>query len=155
MSPHNCSGNNKLYFWLRKKPKLSFVCGAFHHFRVERECNKETTTKGICFHKGMMVRIPVYALHHDPKIWPEPEKFNPYRFTVEEKAKHGPHDWIPFGSGPRKCIAVRLAFMEVKIAMIHLLRKYKIVRSVKTEVRLFLPWVGKWEMAQQGIRLCW
>ena len=84
--------------------------------------------------KGMIVTAPIYAIHHDPKIWPEPEKFNPYRFTPEEKAKHGSYDWMPFGAGPRNCLAMRLALMEVKIAVAYLVRKYKFVRSVDTEV---------------------
>ena len=82
----------------------------------------------------MLVTVPIYAIHHDPKIWPEPEKFNPYRFTSEEKTKHGAYDWMPFGSGPRNCIAMRLALMEMKISVAYLIRKYKIVRSVETEV---------------------
>ena len=84
--------------------------------------------------KGLLVQIPVYAIHHDPKIWPEPEKFNPYRFSHEEKAKHNLSDWMPFGAGPRMCIAMRLAILETKIAVAYLLRKYKFVRSVETEV---------------------
>ena len=77
---------------------------------------------------------PIYAIHHDPRIWPEPEKFNPYRFTPEEKAKHSSFDWIPFGAGPRNCIAMRMALMEVKVAVASLVRKYKFIRSVDTEV---------------------
>ena len=60
----------------------------------------------------------------------------PSRFTSEEKAKHGPYDWIPFGAGPRNCIAMRLALTEVKIAAASLIRAYRFVRTEKTEVRL-------------------
>ena len=82
----------------------------------------------------MVVTIPIYAIHHDPKIWPEPEKFDPYRFTPEEKAKHSVLDWIPFGAGPRNCVAMRLALTEFKIAIVYLIRNYKFVKSEKTEV---------------------
>ena len=64
--------------------------------------------------RGMLIQIPMYVIHHDPTIWPEPEKFDPYRFTSEEKAKHRPYDWLQFGSGPRNCLAMRLAQIEVK-----------------------------------------
>ena len=84
--------------------------------------------------KGMIVTVPIYAIHHDPKIWPEPEKFNPYRFTPEEKVKHDSYDWMPFGGGPRNCLGMRLALLEVKIAVAHLVRKYKFLRSIDTEV---------------------
>ena len=103
-------------------------------YRTQRECNKETTIKGITVHKGTIVSIPIHAIHYDPKIWPEPEKFNPYRFTKEEKAKHTAYDWLPFGAGPRNCLAMRLALTEMKIAVAYLGRKYKFLRSEKTEV---------------------
>ena len=93
---------------------------------------------GITVHEGTAVVAPIHAIHYDPKIWSEPEKFNPYRFTPEEKAKHSSYDWMPFGAGPRNCIAMRLALLEVKVALAHLLRKYKLVRSEKTEVNSLL-----------------
>ena len=84
--------------------------------------------------KGSIISIPIYAIHYDPEIWPEPEKFNPYRFTPEEKLKHGPYDWLPFGAGPRGCIAMRLGLLEIKIACVYLLRAFKFIKSEKTEV---------------------
>ena len=59
-----------------------------------------------------------------------------FRFTKEEKAKHTAYDWIPFGSGPRSCVAMRLALTEIKIAIVHVLKHYKLLRSYKTEVGL-------------------
>ena len=90
--------------------------------RIDRESNREVTINGLEIPKGMVVTIPIYAIHHDPKIWPEPEKFDPYRFTPEEKAKHSVLDWIPFGAGPRNCVAMRLALTEFKIATTSLLK---------------------------------
>ena len=84
---------------------------------------------------GMLIEIPIYAIHHDPNIWPEPEKFNPYRFTPEEKVKHTAYDWIPFGSGPRNCIAMRLAQVELKIVVVFLVRVFKFVKCEANEVR--------------------
>ena len=84
--------------------------------------------------KGMLIEIPIYAIHHDPKIWPEPDKFDPYRFTSERKAKHTAYDWIPFGSGPRNCIGMRLAQMELKVSVAYLVRAFKFTRCEKTEV---------------------
>ena len=104
------------------------------YFRVDREANKDIRINDVEIPKGMLVNVPIYAIHHDPKIWPEPDKFNPYRFTPEEKAKHNPYDWIPFGAGPRNCLAMRLALTEFKIAIVYLIRKYKFVRTEKTEV---------------------
>ena len=57
-----------------------------------------------------------------------------YRFTPEAKADRDPLAWIPFGFGPRNCIGMRLAKMELKIAMIKILQNFKISISDQTEV---------------------
>ena len=121
---------------------FTFRLRFFHFYRTERECNGATTLKGIDIQEGVLVVIPIRAIHYDPKIWPEPDKFDPYRFTPEQKAKHGPYDWIPFGSGPRNCVAMRLALVEFKIAVAYLVREYRFIRSDKTEVKIptFLSW---------------
>lgn len=54
--------------------------------------------------KGDKILIPMYSLHHDPKYYPNPDTFDPDRFTVEEKSKRPNGTFLPFGDGPRHCI---------------------------------------------------
>jgi cytochrome P450 len=54
--------------------------------------------------KGTRVLLPVFALHHDPKYYPDPERFDPERFCEEEKKKRPQFAYLPFGEGPRICI---------------------------------------------------
>ena len=53
---------------------------------------------------GMIILIPIYALHHDPKYFPHPEVFNLENFNDELNAKRPNHSYLPFGDGPRNCI---------------------------------------------------
>lgn len=54
--------------------------------------------------KGVIVLIPVYSLHYDHRYYPDPQTFNPERFSREEKAKRPNGTYMPFGNGPRVCI---------------------------------------------------
>ena len=56
------------------------------------------------------------------------------RFTEEEKADRHPMAWLPFGQGPRNCIGMRLAMMEIKFCVIHTLLKFKVKTCETTEV---------------------
>ena len=57
------------------------------------------------------------------------------RFTPEEKAKRHPCAYLPFGHGPRNCIGMRFALLEVKMTLISILQKYRVVLAPETEVR--------------------
>jgi cytochrome P450 family 6 len=54
--------------------------------------------------KGVRVVIPVYAIHHDPRYYPEPDRFDPERFSDEAKSSRPHFTYLPFGEGPRNCI---------------------------------------------------
>lgn len=54
--------------------------------------------------KGIPVILTIYGIHHDPKYYPNPDKFNPDRFSDENKHNILPGTYLPFGVGPRNCI---------------------------------------------------
>ncbi|KAI8786628.1 cytochrome P450 3A7 [Biomphalaria glabrata] len=101
-------------------------------FFLDRQCVESIDINGVHIPKGMVVLIPVYAIHNDPNFWPEPEKFDPERFTPENKETRHPYAFFPFGHGPRNCIGMRLALMELKIAIAAVLQRYTLVPCSKT-----------------------
>jgi cytochrome P450 family 6 len=74
-----------------------------------RECNKNYTLpeSDVKIRVGDQVIIPVYGLHHDPKYFPDPDVFDPERFTEEAKKTRPALSFIAFGDGPRQCIGRR------------------------------------------------
>ena len=103
---------------------------------LSRECAKDYDIGGIHIPAGLEVLIPVYFLQRDPEAWPDPEKFDPERFRGPAKDNRHPYQFMPFGTGPRSCIGMRFALMEIKIALVKCLLKYKFVQSPETQVPL-------------------
>nr|BAM73826.1 cytochrome P450 [Bombyx mori] len=82
--------------------------------------------------KDVAVGIPVWGLHRDPEFFPNPLKFNPERFSEENKHNIKPFSYMPFGLGPRNCIGSRFALCEVKVMTYQLLQHMEISPCEKT-----------------------
>ncbi|KAG5674637.1 hypothetical protein PVAND_004591 [Polypedilum vanderplanki] len=92
--------------------------------RIPREDFQVPNSK-IVIEKGVHVIIPVWGIHFDPEIYPEPETYNPDRFTPEEVAKRHNMSFLPFGEGPRVCIGERFAMVEIKLALAKILMNFE------------------------------
>ncbi|XP_004523264.1 cytochrome P450 6d3 [Ceratitis capitata] len=111
---------------LRKYPGLPFL---------NRECtkdfkipNSEHTIK-----KGTAIIISILGLHYDPDYFPDPQTFDPYRFT-EEKHSYNPDAYMPFGEGPHHCIAKRMGVINSKVVVIKMLANFNIEPKEKKEI---------------------
>ncbi|XP_018791796.1 PREDICTED: probable cytochrome P450 6a13 [Bactrocera latifrons] len=82
------------------------------------------------------VLIPSEAIQHDPRYYPEPEKFDPLRFTPEAMEERHPMTFLPFGDGPRNCIGLRFGRMQVLIGLAVMLRKYRFSVAPTTPIPL-------------------
>ncbi|KAK8767454.1 hypothetical protein V5799_005762 [Amblyomma americanum] len=91
---------------------------------------------GIKVKKDDMVAVPVYALHHDPQYFPDPLTFNPERFNEQNMASIHPYTYLPFGAGPRNCIAMRFALQTVKLSVLHTIKNVQLVRTEQTKIPL-------------------
>lgn len=54
--------------------------------------------------KGESIWLPLHMIHLDPDYWKEPEKFDPERFSDENKKNIKQSSYLPFGIGPRGCV---------------------------------------------------
>ncbi|XP_034488363.1 probable cytochrome P450 9f2 [Drosophila innubila] len=109
---------------------------------IDRECNKDITYvvdgKNVEIKKGEVIWFPVSGFHRDPKYFKNPEKFDPERFSDENKDNIQPFTYFPFGAGPRSCIASRFALIEAKAVIYYLLRDFRIVASKKSTIPMVL-----------------
>eukprot|EP01113_Clastostelium_recurvatum_P019284 TRINITY_DN2274_c4_g1_i1.p1 TRINITY_DN2274_c4_g1~~TRINITY_DN2274_c4_g1_i1.p1 ORF type:complete len:533 (+),score=122.55 TRINITY_DN2274_c4_g1_i1:116-1714(+) len=105
---------------------------------VARKCEEDDVLPcGVLIPKGMTVTIPIYALHHAPEIWGDPETFNPDRWedaneggasttTTTAAANKIPQGaYIPFLLGARNCIGSRFALLEVKALLAMTIQRYR------------------------------
>jgi cytochrome P450 family 6 len=87
---------------------------------------------------GTSITIPVYGIHYDPQHFPDPENYDPERFSEENKKNRHRHTYLPFGDGPRMCLGFRFALMQVKAGLATVIRNFE-VRSGKRTPNPFVP----------------
>ncbi|XP_017777370.1 PREDICTED: cytochrome P450 9e2-like [Nicrophorus vespilloides] len=115
---------------LRKWPPVPVVnrrCTVPFVLKAERPEEKDlhvTKENGII--------VPTIAMHYDEKYYPNAHKFDPERFSEENKEKINPYTYLPFGSGPRNCIGSRFALMEIKMFFAVALKFFTIEAIEKT-----------------------
>ena len=73
---------------------------------------------------GATVGIPMYAVHRLPRYWPNPEGFDPWRFTPERSAGRPQYAYFPFGGGPRRCIGMRFALVQMQLLLAAIVQQF-------------------------------
>ncbi|XP_050345938.1 cytochrome P450 9e2-like isoform X2 [Nymphalis io] len=109
-------------------------------YALDRICVKDynmgkpnsDATEDFIVRKGELIAIPLWCFHHDPKLFPDPMKFYPERFSEENKHNINPAAYMPFGLGPRNCIASRFGLCELKVLLYQIMLHIEISPSVKT-----------------------
>ncbi|XP_049814672.1 probable cytochrome P450 6a13 isoform X2 [Schistocerca nitens] len=110
--------------------------------------NNEVTVE-----EGTPIFVPVYALHHDAEYFPQPERFDPERFSEQNKAGRNPYVYLPFGEGPRNCIGMRLGLLQTKIGLAYLMSKFEVQRCEQTIVPMKFSTVSQVIMPVSGVQL--
>ena len=114
---------------MRKKPPVP---------SIPRRAVRDFTFKGFAIPAGTLVGINPLYTHHMPEIWPDPEKFDPLRFSEEAQRNRHRFAWVPFGGGAHMCLGLHFAYMQAKTFARHFLQNL--------EVSLEPGYQPKWQM---------
>ncbi|KAI4460032.1 cytochrome p450 [Holotrichia oblita] len=101
---------------------------------LSRVCTKDykVPDSDVILKENEEVNISVWGIHYDPEYYPDPHKFDPTRFTDENKSKRHQFAFLPFGEGPRICIGLRFGMMQVKVGLTLLITNFKFKLNPQT-----------------------
>ncbi|GFO05442.1 cytochrome p450, partial [Plakobranchus ocellatus] len=97
---------------------------------VTRECVEDCVIFGHEFRRGMVIRIMSGAIYRKEEHFEQFHKFMPDRF---KNGGHLKNAWMPFGLGPRKCVADRLALVILKLCIARILQQFHIAATEGTQ----------------------
>lgn len=122
---------------------------------LPRLCVEDYKVPGhdLVLESGTRIYIPMEGIHHNSDIYPNPDKFDPDRFTKENMYARHPAAFLPFGEGPRNCIGKRFGMMQTKIAILSLLRDFTFQICSKTPIPIKLDPMIMLTMSSGGIYL--
>ena len=83
---------------------------------------------------GTLLMLSPYITQHSPEVWPDPERFDPDRFTAEQAEGRPRFAYFPFAGGPRQCIGLDFALTEATLVVATILRHYHLEPTSSREV---------------------
>lgn len=102
---------------------------------TDRKALGDDKVAGIRIPHGSLVVSYLYGTHRHPDLWSNPEAFDPDRFNPEQVQNQAPFSYLPFGGGPRMCIGMQFAMMEMELVLKHFLERFDFVgRNDKVEM---------------------
>ena len=103
---------------------------------ISREATSDDVTAGTRIPKGTTVMLCPYVVHRNPKLWKNPDEFDPDRFAPQVADQTPRHAYFPFGGGPRVCLGKRFAMMEGVLIMAMIGQRYRLDLLPGAEIEL-------------------
>lgn len=115
-----------------------------------RAARTDTVLGGRCrMSQGDWALVMLTLLHRDPDVWPDPDRFEPERFTPGQARKRPAHAYKPFGTGQRACIGRQFALHEAVLALGLILHRYHLIPSDDYQLKI----AESLTLKPQGFRL--
>jgi cytochrome P450 len=112
--------------YLERVVKEAMRCYPPNPYASRGELRDDLTLGDYRVPAGSTLFYPIWAVHMDPRYWPEPDRFDPDRFTREASQGRPKFAFIPFGFGPRSCEGAVLGLIEVKLMLAVLLKRFEL-----------------------------
>jgi cytochrome P450 len=93
---------------------------------MEREAVSRDEVGGHRIPAGATILIPIHLVHHDPRLWPDPERFDPSRFLPEHVHDNPRGAYMPFGGGRRVCIGAGFSIMEATLITAMIAQRFRL-----------------------------
>lgn len=93
---------------------------------IPRRATADFTFQGQRVPAGTLVSINPMLVHRLPELWPDPERFDPTRFSAENSKDRHRYAYVPFGGGAHMCLGLHFAYMQAKIFIHELLRNRRL-----------------------------
>lgn len=91
---------------------------------IGRGAFQEDEICGYRIPSGAIVQVSIHTLHHDERFWQDPERFDPERFTPQNSSSRHKFAYLPFSTGPRKCIGDQFALTEAVLILATVAQAY-------------------------------
>ena len=91
-----------------------------------RVAARDFTVSGYLVPRGATVFTPVRVIHHQPDIYPDPDDFNPDRWTPEFRQDLPRFNFIPFGIGAHKCLGEQFALMQMRLTLTSIAQRWRV-----------------------------
>nr|WP_255412985.1 cytochrome P450 [Mycobacterium sp. QGD 101] len=116
------------------QPRLAFARACFDegqrlqgHPLNPRFAMDDDVIGGYLIPRYSIVGPSLYSIHRDPRWWPDPEMYDPTRFTDESAVRARPRlAFMPFGSGPHHCIGTGMAYMNAQFLLALIFQRYRL-----------------------------
>jgi cytochrome P450 len=93
---------------------------------IGRRALREVELGGYVLPAGSIALVSPYVTHHDARFFPEPDRFEPGRWSDEAEAARPRFSFFPFGGGVRRCIGESFALMEAKLVLASVAQRWRL-----------------------------